>query len=356
MTNETIRRTLPEPRTPNPMDAPPLRWGIIAPGGIARTFAEAINAKTTQRIVAVGSRSVDRAKAFVDEFASGAKAYGSYDDLVADPDVDVVYVASPHSEHREHALTAIRAGKHVLVEKAFARNAAETEDVLDAAREAGVFCMEAMWSRFLPHYDVIRQAVAGGLIGEVKWVAADHGQALYPDGPKRLSDPALAGGALLDLGIYPLSFAAMLVPEFDSVTARGVLTPDGVDQSEVVTLTSPDGVVVDASTTMATQTPNTAVVAGTEGRLEIDGWFYFPNRVRLLTNDGEVLDEYVAADDIHALHYEAVEVARRITAGELESPLMTHAQTLRIMRLMDDVRSQLGVRYPGEWSSKMTAK
>lgn len=347
MTHETARR-LPTPRTPDPLQAPVLNWGILAPGGIARTFAEALNARTRQRIVAVGSRSVERAQAFVDEFSSQARAYGSYEELVADPNVDVVYVASPHSEHRDHALLAIRAGKHVLVEKAFTRNAAEADEVLEAAREAGVFCMEAMWSRFLPHYDVVRQAVEKGLIGDVVWVAADHGQALHPDGPRRLSDPELAGGALLDLGVYPLSFAAMLVPEFDSVTARGVVTAEGVDASEVIALTAPGGVVVNASTTMATQTPNTAVVAGTTGRLEIDGWFYFPSRVRLLTNDGVVLDDYDPSDDIHALHYEAVEVARRVSAGDLESPLMPHAETSRIMRVMDEVRSMLGVRYPGE--------
>lgn len=347
MTIETVR-SLPTPRTPDPLQAPTLAWGIVAPGGIARTFARALKARTRQRIVAVGSRSVERAQSFVDEFASGATAYGSYEELVADPSVDVVYVASPHSEHRDHALMAIRAGKHVLVEKAFTRNATEAGEVLEAARAAGVFCMEAMWSRFLPHYDVVRQALENGLVGDLKWVAADHGQALHPDGPQRLSDPALAGGALLDLGVYPLSFAAMLVPEFDAVTASGLVTDEGVDESEVITLTSPDGVVVNASTTMATQTPNTAVVAGTKGRLEIDGWFYFPNRVRLLTNDGDVIDEYVATDDIHALHYEAVEVARRVSGGELESPLMPHAQTLRLMRVMDDVRAQLGVRFPGE--------
>jgi len=132
------------------MDAPSLRWGIIAPGGIARTFAQAITARTSQGIVAVGSRNVQRAQEFVDEFASGATAYGSYGELVADDDVDVVYVASPHSEHRDHALLAIEAGKHVLVEKAFARNAAEAREVLEAAERAGVFVMEAMWSRFLP--------------------------------------------------------------------------------------------------------------------------------------------------------------------------------------------------------------
>lgn len=340
-------RSLPQPRTLDPMDAPSLRWGIIAPGGIARTFAQALTARTSQGIVAVGSRNVQRAQEFVDEFASGATAYGSYGELVADDDVDVVYVASPHSEHRDHALLAIEAGKHVLVEKAFTRNAAEAREVLEAAERAGVFVMEAMWSRFLPHYDVIRQAIDAGLIGDVRWIAADHGQALYPEGPQRLSDPALAGGALLDLGIYPLSFAAMLMPQVDDVVATGILTPQGVDECETITLRG-GGSIAGLGTTMATQTPNTAVVAGTEGRLELDGWFYFPTQVRLVSNDGEVLDTFDGADDLHALHFEAVEVARCISDGRRESPLMPHAETLRVMGLMDEIRRQLGVVYPGE--------
>lgn len=339
--------SLPAPRTPDPMDAPALRWGILAPGGIARTFAEAVHARSTQRIVAAGSRSIERAQEFVGRYAPGATAYGSYADLVVDADVDVVYVASPHSEHRDHALLAIDAGKHVLVEKAFTRNAAEAREVLDAARQAGVFVMEAMWSRFLPHYDVVRQAVEAGLVGDVRWIAADHGQVLHPRGPRRLSDPALAGGALLDLGIYPVSFAAMLMPQIDEVTARGMLTPDGVDMSEAIALRG-GGVMANLGATMATQTPNTAVVAGTKGRLEIDGWFYFPNSVRLVSNEGEVLDTFEVDDDMHALHFEAAEVARRVTAGELQSPLMTQAETLRLMGVMDDVRAQLGVVYPGE--------
>lgn len=338
---------LPEPRTPEPLEAPSLRWGIIAPGGIAGTFVEALSSRTRQTVVAVGSRSIERAQAFIDEYSLSATAYGSYDDLVADADVDVVYVASPHSEHRDHAILAIRAGKHVLVEKAFTRSAAEAREVLDAAEKAGVFVMEAMWSRFLPHYDVVRQAVEHGQIGEVRWIAADHGQHLYPDGPQRMSDPALAGGALLDLGIYPLSFAAMLMPEIDELRASGILTPDGVDLSETITLRH-GGVLAQLGTTMATQTPNTAVVAGTKGQLEIDGWFYFPNDVRLVSNDGEVLDTFRGSDDLHALHFEACEVARRIAAGDRESPLMPHAETVRVMELMDDVRRQVGVRYPGE--------
>ncbi|MGN6413225.1 Gfo/Idh/MocA family protein [Flexivirga sp.] len=338
--------TLPPPRTLDPRDAPSVRWGILAPGGIATAFARALLAETGQQIVACGSRSITRAREFASQFG-GFTAYGSYEELVADPHVDVVYVASPHSAHREHALLALRAGKPVLVEKAFTRNATEAAEVLDEARQRGLFCMEAMWSRFLPRYDVVRQAVAEGLLGTLQTIVADHGQLLYPGGPQRLADPALAGGALLDLGIYPISLAAMLLPGELDVAATGVLTPDGVDRNETVVLSRGEAVAT-CMTTMSAQTANTAVISGDAARLELPGWFYQPGPVRLVGVDDTVLDTYEPPVTRHGLHFEAVEVARRITAGDTESPLMPWDETLRIMRLMDQVRAQLGVTYPGE--------
>ena len=340
--------TLPPPRTPDPRDAPTLRWGILAPGGIARSFASALQARTGQHLQAVASRSLPRAQDFAADFGIDT-AHGSYADLVSDPDVDVVYVASPHSEHRTQALLATGAGKPVLVEKAFARNATEARDIVESAGAAGVFAMEAMWTRFLPHVDVVRRCLEDGLLGEIHTVHADHGQALYPDGPQRLADPALAGGALLDLGIYPVSFAHFVLGDFVDVTATGVLTDTGVDAQAAIGVTSGSGAMGVLGTTMATRTPTVAAVCGTEARLEISGPFYAPSAVvRLVANDGTELDRYVNEDTEHGLHFEAVEVARRVTAGEVESPLMPHAETLRIMDALDDIRAQVGVRYPGE--------
>lgn len=343
MTRVTV---LPDPTTPDPKRAPALRWGILAPGAIAAAFAGALLAETTQQIVACGSRSIDRAREFSSLF-TGFTAYGSYDELVADPAVDVVYVASPHSEHHKHALLALRAGKPVLVEKAFTRNAAEAAEVFEEARARNLFCMEAMWSRFLPRYDVVRRAVADGLLGSLDTIVADHGQLLYPDGPRRLADPALAGGALLDLGIYPISLAAMLLSGDLQVRATGSLTPDGVDRAETITLSNGDALAT-CMTTMTAQTANTAVVSGASARLELPGWFYQPGPVRLVAVDDSVLDTYQPASTSHGLHFEAAECARRISAGEVQSPLMPWDETVRIMRIMDQVRAQLGVRYPGE--------
>lgn len=341
------KQSLPAPRTPDPMDAPPVRWGILGPGNIARSFATALREGTRQQVVAVGSRSTDRARDFADEFGVAA-AYGSYEELVSDDRVDVVYVASPHSEHHEHALLALGAGKPVLVEKAFTRNAAEAREVLDLARARGLFAMEAMWTRFLPHIDVVRQAVESGLLGEVLTVMADHGQALHPDGPERLSSPHLAGGSLLDLGVYPLSFTSMVLGTFESVTAVGHLTDEGVDAQLSVTVTGAAQELGLVGSSMVTKTPTTAAVVGRAARLEITGDFFAPQPVRLLTPVGEELDRYEPEVVEHGFRYEAAEVARCLHDGALESPLMTHAETLRVMDAMDEVRRQVGVRYPGE--------
>lgn len=342
--------TLPTPRTPDPMAAPVLRWGILAPGGIARGMAAALRARTRQEIVAVASRDLARAEAFATEFGVD-RAYGSYAELVADPGVDVVYVASPHSAHREHALLAIEAGKPVLVEKAFARNAVEAAEVVAAARAQGVFCMEAMWTRFLPGMDVLRQALADGVLGEVETVFADHGQPLWPGGPQRLSDPALAGGALLDLGIYPLSFASWTLVGIESVTATGSVTDEGVDRQESMTVVGRGGGIGVLHATMAARTRTRASVAGTSGRIDLGdpgrSW-YGPTSLELTSRDGAQAARWEPTDRDHGLHFEACEVARCITEGRLESELMPLDETVAIMGMMDDVRRQLGVTYPGE--------
>ncbi len=338
---------LPAPRVPDPRSAPVLRWGVLAPGGIARTFGRALRARTNQEIRAVASRSLDRAQEYRTEFGVEV-AYGSYEELVSDPHVDAVYVASPHSEHLAHARLALEAGKPVLVEKAFARNGTEARAVFDTADRAGLFAMEAMWTRFLPHIDVVRQCLEQGLLGEVQVVAADHGQKLYPDGPQRLSDPALAGGALLDLCVYPISFASMVLGEFDSLHATGLLTKEGVDAQEAVTVQNAAGALGVLSASMVCRTPTTASISGTRARLELTGSFYGPSRLTLLSPKDEVLDVLEPSDREHGIQHEIGEVARCVEAGLLESPVLPWAETLRVMDAMDAVREQIGFRLPGE--------
>jgi predicted dehydrogenase len=338
---------LPPSRIPEPATAPTLRWGILAPGGIAGSFVTALAAHTRQRVVAVGSRSAERAAAFAARHGI-ERAHGSYAELAADPGVDVVYVASPHSGHREHALAAIAAGKHVLVEKSFTRNASEAAEVIEAARSAGVLAMEAMWARYLPQTDVIRQLLADGVLGQIATVLADHGQYFDLDPAHRLFNPDLAGGAMLDLGIYPVSFASFALGTPDSVTAIGSLTETGVD-AQVSILLTVGAAQATLNTSLLAKTPTTASISGTAARVELSGPFYAPGVLTLTALDGTRLVR--DPDPISGgggLSYEAAELARCVTAGMTESPLLPLHETISVMRTLDEVRRQVGVVLPGE--------
>ena len=339
---------LPSPRTPDPLAAPPLNWGILAPGGIAATMVEALQRFTRQRVVAVGSRSAERGASFAQRFGIG-RAHDSYEALVADPEVDAVYVASPHSHHREHALLAIAAGKHVLVEKAFTRNAAEALEVVDAARAAGVACVEAMWTRFLPTTDIVRQLLASGALGEVETFTADHGQWFALDPASRLFAPGLAGGALLDLGVYPVSYASFVLGAPTGVVARGTLTETGVDRQVSAVLTYASAAQSVVHTTLAARTPTVAAISGSEARIELDGPFYTPRVVRLVTRDGEVHESAPPVIEGHlGLCHQAAHLAQLVADGASESPLLPWAETIAVMETLDELRAQVGVRYPGE--------
>lgn len=327
---------------PDPAAARPLRWGILAAGGIARKFATDIPAHTASTVVAVGSRSADRAEAFAE--ANGiARGHGSYEELVADPEVEAVYVASPNSEHRDHALLAIEAGKHVLVEKAFTQSAAEARDVLDAARERGVFAMEAMWSRFLPHMIALREVIGSGAIGEVVALYASHSQAISH--VPRMAQLELGGGALLDLGIYPVAFAFDILGEPTAVHAFGHLTDAGVDATLAITFTY-ERAVAQLSSTMLARGHNMAEIAGTAGRITVEPTFFAPTSFTVHPADGEAWT--IAPEVTGGFQYQAAEVARRVHAGDLESPLRPWAEILGTETAMDEIRRQVGMVLPGE--------
>ena len=316
-----------------------------APGGIAGVFTDAVTRHTQSEVVAVGSRAQDRAEQFATRHGVG-RAHGSYEALVADPGVEAVYVASPHSEHLEHALLAIAAGKHVLVEKAFTVNRAQAGQLFDAAGDAGVFVMEAMWTRFLPHMVAIRDVLRRGEIGDLVGVIADHGQnmAQHPV-THRLHDRALAGGALLDLGVYPVSFAHDLFGAPDRVSAIGSLTPTGVDGQVSIALGF-GAAHASLHTTMLASTATTAVVFGTRGRVEIDRPFYAPSHFTVIRDDGTSWHHDGVVDA--GMAYEVAEVARCVVAGRTESPLMSWQGTLDVLGTIDEIRRQIGLTYPPE--------
>ena len=346
----SAQRSLPAPRTPDPMAAPAVRWGVLAPGWIAEQFAGALRRGTRQEIVAVGSRSLERARAFADECGAPA-AYGSYQELVDDPEVDIVYVASPHSEHHRQARLALEAGKPVLVEKAFTRNAAEARELVDLARSNGLFLMEAMWSRFLPHYDVIEQAVQGGLIGEVTTVFADHGQRLYPGGPQRLSSPELAGGALLDLGVYPIHLRRLRARPVrldhrgrhahrSRCGQPGVRDGHRRRRARSACCTPRCSPARPAPRRSAGPRAGWTSGAGSTSRPGCGCTTATARWSTGTTRSGDV--------EHQGLRFQAAEVARCLTAGAHRVPRLPLDTTLRVMSAMDTVRAQLGVRFPGE--------
>ena len=333
---------------PEPNAAPPLRWGIIAPGGIANKFAEAVHDLTAGRVVAVGSRDGGRAEEFARRHGI-PRSYAGYEQLVRDDEVEAVYVASPHSAHRDHALLAIAAGKHVLIEKALARNSTEVEEIFAAAERAGVFVMEAMWTRHLPHIAWVREKIASGAIGDIVTIAADHGQSLDLPPEHRLKNPDLAGGAILDLGVYPVSFIVDLLGGPSQVKAVGRLTETGVDGHVSMVLGYDGGAIAVVDTTLWTKTPTVAVISGTTGSIEIDGDFYGPGMVRLRSADRlrSVVEEWDGSV-ANGFQFEAAEVARCVADGRQESERMTWDSSRAVMAVLDEARRQVGVVYPGE--------
>ena len=267
----------PEPRPLSP--APALRWGLMAPGGIASRFVDALHAHSPQRFVAVGSRSKERAGRFATEHGI-ERAYGSYEEVADETRVDAVYIASPHSAHKDLALLAITAGKHVLIEKPMAASAAEAQVIADAARAAGVMAMEAMWTRYLPQADVIRQLLAAGEVGDVHLVSADFGFAATFDPAHRLFDPVQAGGALLDAGVYPISFASSVLGAATSVTAVGGLALTGVDCDAALVMDH-SGRYSTALTSITSSLPTRATIMGSKGRIDVDAPFFAPGGLTL---------------------------------------------------------------------------
>lgn len=320
-------------------------WAILGPGGIARAFAKDLALLDGHSIGAVGSRTLSKAENFAAEF--GGKAYGSYEELVSDPSVDGVYVATPHPGHHGNVIMALNAGKPVLCEKPFAVNAQQAQEMVDAASKNQVALMEAMWARFLPHYAKVREIVASGVLGPIQSIHADHGQRLADQGIARLIDPQLAGGALLDLGVYPVSFAHMILGNPTSITSSAVMTDKGVDAQTSMIFSYSNGAQAVLTTTMVEQTPCRAVVAGLNGWLEIDRTFYNPASMRVVQNDGSVT-EYPSSYKGHGLREQAQVFAQLVASGALESEILSWKDTVDIVKSMDTVREQIGLKYPFE--------
>ncbi|MEE1618472.1 Gfo/Idh/MocA family protein [Brachybacterium sp. J153] len=333
---------------------PSLRWGVVGPGWITGEFVRAVHAHSAQRVVAVGSRSPERARAFADAHRLD-RAHGSVEALVTDPGIDVVYIATPHSEHAAIGLAAIAAGKHVLIEKPITVTAAEARELSAAAQSAGVIVMEAMWTRYLPQTSVLRDLVANGDLGDVRSASADHGQRIVRPADHRMYDPALGGGALLDLGVYPAQFLQMVLGAPTSIEARGTVTGTGVDANAVVVSTHAGGAVSTLYTSMLERTPTTATIAGTSAFVQVEGPFYNPTSftVHGAAHGSPTVrwQDPTMLRGFAALSYEATALARYSGEGRTESPVHTHAETIAVMEMLEAARVQVlaaGVAAPAQ--------
>ncbi|CAN3702465.1 MULTISPECIES: Gfo/Idh/MocA family protein [unclassified Microbacterium] len=323
-----------------------LHWGILATGGIAHAFTSDLRTAGLH-VAAVGSRRIESAREFAETYGI-PNAHGSYDDLVADPTVDIVYIATPHPGHVDTALLALDHGKHVLVEKPFTLNEVEAAAIRDKAAEKGLLAMEAMWTRYLPHMVRIREILAAGTLGEIRVVSADHTQKISTDPAHRLNALELGGGALLDLGIYPISFAVDVLGLPERITALARLSDAGSD-AEVATVFAHAGGAV--STTVSSSRgagTNSAQIVGTEARIEIDRVWYTPTSFRVVTPDNAVAEQFTSEVEGRGMQYQALAAERLIAAGATSSDVQPIDETVAIMGVLDEVRRQIGVVYPGE--------
>jgi predicted dehydrogenase len=323
-----------------------LRWGILGPGGIARAFTSDLRTAGLD-VAAVGSRRLTSAEAFAADFDI-PRAHGSYEELVADPDVDIVYIATPHPMHAANALLALEAGKHVLVEKPFTLTAAEAATVRDAAVERGLLAMEAMWTRYLPHMVRIREIVRSGVLGEIRAVSADHTQRITSDPAHRLNDLALGGGALLDLGIYPVSFAWDVLGAPLSVVATARLSETGADTEVATIMAHESGALSTTLSASRAAGPNTAAIIGTDARIDIARVWYTPTSFRVVSHDGTVLEDFVSDIAGRGMQYQALAAERYLSEGRRDSDVLPIDESVAIMETLDEVRELVGVRYPTE--------
>ncbi len=323
-----------------------IRWGILATGWIAELFVKDL-LLTGHEVTAVGSRTQASADRFAKAFGIGT-AHGSYEALVADPNVDIIYIATPHPQHAHAAKLALNAGKHILVEKAFTINAAEAAEIVDLAAEKKLVVLEAMWTRFLPHMCRIRAIIAAGTIGEVRSITADHRQKL-PDDPKhRLNALELGGGALLDLGIYPISFTWDILGRPASIKASATFRDTGADAQVATVFLYASGAMATTLSSSDSAGPNRASVVGTKGRIEIDQVWYSPTVFRVYDSENALVETFDGAVEGRGMQFQADEAERLIAGGMIAGEIMPPSQSVEIMGTLDEVRAQIGLRYPSE--------
>lgn len=327
------------------MNKSALRWGILGTGGIATLQTSDLIANGLT-VAAVGSRSQESADAFASKF-SIATAHPSYEALVADPNVDAIYVSTPHPFHYENALLALNAGKHVLVEKPFTMNASQAEEVVAVAKAKNLVVLEAMWTRYLPHMVRIRQLLKDGVLGDLRTLISDHSQNLPKDPAHRINDPALGGGALLDLGIYPVSFAFDVFGAPTGIHASAIMTATGVDAQTTIMFEYEGNRRAIMVTALDAIGPNTTTITGTEGRIEIDAVWYNPTSFRRYDKTNTVVEQFDEKVIGRGMHFQAAELERIVASGAIANDVLSPDVTVQIMETLDEIRHLIGLKYPG---------
>lgn len=324
-----------------------IRWGILGCGRIARKFASDLQFSENCHLIAIGASNAGSAANFALEFPC-EHVHHSYEDLVKNPEVDVIYVATPHGLHHEHVMLCLSHGKPVLCEKAFALNARQAREMIALAKDRNLFLMEALWSKFAPHYKLLLEYVKTGRIGEVKNVLINFGFVPPVPGPTRLFDPALGGGSLLDIGIYNLFFATSVLGKPDDIEAWITPAPTGVDEQCSILLRYKNGAMASLFSSYSSNLATEADFSGTGGRIRLGSRFYEPNSTSFTYYEGKEagVDVSFERGPGWGYHYEISHVNECLRKGLTESPIMTHQDSLDLMELMDEVRRKSGFRYP----------
>ncbi len=322
------------------------KWGIIGTGGIAHAFANDLKLLKGHYVTAVGSRVKEKAEKFSLNFPH-CTGYGSYLECINDTNVDAIYIATPHDSHHKYSLLALNNGKPVLCEKPFSINNKETRSMISRALNNNLLIMDAMWMRYLPHINTIRQIIDNKTLGNIKTLSADHGRNLSSNLNPRLWEPELGGGALLDLGIYVVSFAHLVLGVPKSIIAKAFFTSKGIDEQTSVIFEYESKAHAILNVTLNNNTPTRAVISGDKGYIELSGLFYAPTSMKLVLEDGSER-EYKNTYEGHGLREQAKEFARCVRLNLLETPLMPHSETINIMKSMDIIRKKIGLEYPND--------
>jgi predicted dehydrogenase len=324
----------------------PIRWGILGCGKISRKFASDLTLVAGAKLIAVGARQLSTAREFANEFPA-PHVHGSYEELVSDPDVDVIYIATPHGLHREHALLCLNHGKAVLCEKALAINLREVKEMVDTARTKKVFLMEALWSKFLPQYQKVEELIAAGELGEIKSVLIDFGFIPQPPLQSRIFDPLLGGGSLLDIGIYNVFFALSFLGKPDEIEASMTPAPTGVDEQCAMLFKYKNGAMAQLFSTLSSNLGTEADIGGTKNRIRLTSRFYSPSaRIEMFSGREETKQIiHVDKEPGSGYQYEARHVGECLRKGLTESPVMTFDDSMLLMETMDRIRAVAGIHY-----------